>query len=71
MIMAVATRTVEHLARPRRAAGGPSAPSRQGVWERLIGAIDSLNRAAQLIVEVERVGPYKSVDVARRWLERQ
>ena len=35
----------------------------------LLGAIDWLKRTAEVVAEVERVGPYRSAEVARRWLE--
>jgi hypothetical protein len=69
--MAVATRTSGQLARPRRGAGRPPAPRRQSRWDRVLEAIDWLNRTTQLVTEVERVGPYRSADAARRWVERQ
>jgi hypothetical protein len=71
LIMAVATRTGGQLARPRRGAGRPPTPRRQSRWDRLLAAIDWLNRTTQLVAEVERVGPYRSAEAARRWVERQ
>jgi hypothetical protein len=68
--MAVATHTRGPLAPPRRRAGRAPTP-RRSRWGRLLGAIDWLKRTAEVVAEVERVGPYRSAEVARRWLERQ
>ena len=69
--MAVATPTREPYAPPRGGAGRPPTPRRQSSWDRLLAAIDWLNRTAEVVADVERVGPYRSTGVARRWLERQ
>jgi hypothetical protein len=66
--MAVATPTRGPLAPPRRGAGRAPTP-RRSRWDRLLGAIDWLKRTAEVVAEVERVGPYRSAEVARRWLE--
>ena len=68
--MAVATRTRGPWAPPPQRAGRAPTP-RRSLWNRLLGAIDWLDRTAAVVAEVERVGPYRSAEVARRWLERQ
>ena len=69
--MAIATRTRGPSAPPRRGAGRPPTPRRQSPWDRLLAAIDWLKRTAEVVADVERVGPYRSTEMARRWLERQ
>jgi hypothetical protein len=68
--MAVATPTRGPWAPPRRRAGRAPTPRRRSRWDRLLAAIDWLKRTAEVVAEVERVGPYRSAEVARRWLER-
>ena len=68
--MAVTARIFGQSAGPRLRSGRPPAPRRRSWWAHLLGAIEWLNRTAEVIVAIERVGPYRSVEVARRWLER-
>jgi hypothetical protein len=67
----IAARTPGHWAPPHSGAGYPPTPCRQSRWGRLLGAIEWLNRTAAVVADIERVGPYRSAEVARRWLERQ
>lgn len=68
--MTVATRTLSLGAPPRGRSGRPPTPPRRSRWDRLLGAIDWLKRTTEVVAEIERVGPYRSTEVARRWLER-
>ena len=66
--MAVTAPTVGQSARPRFSTGGPPTPRRQSWWDRLLGAIAWLNRTVEVVALIERVGPSRSAEVARRWL---
>lgn len=69
--MAVTTPALRPAAPPRREAERPPAPRRRSRWDRLLAAIDWLNRMTEVVADVKRVGPHRSAEVARRWLERQ
>ncbi len=60
-----------HLSAPRRRSARPPTPRPRSWWQHLLGGIDELNRVVEVVALVERVGPYRSAAVARRWLETQ
>jgi hypothetical protein len=71
LIMAVAASTRGLDTPPHRGTGRPPTRRRRLRWNRLLVAIDWLTRTTEVVAEVERVGPYRSAEVARRWLDRQ
>ena len=66
--MAVTAPTVEQIPAPRFRTGGPPTPRPESWWVHLLGAFAWLNRTVEVVALIERVGPSRSAEVARRWL---